>query len=65
MKNAEWMIKNGMEFSRLTWAHINGRNIVYYRKNKSTAIEIYSEKDVDPENLITKWLDMEHKEIYK
>lgn len=62
MKNAEWMIKNGMEFSRLTWAHINGRNIVHYRKNKSIAIEIYSEKSVNPENLITKWLDMEHKE---
>lgn len=64
MKNAEWMIKNGMEFSRLTWAHINGRNIIYYRyrKNKSIAIEIYSEKSVNSENLITKWLDMEHKE---
>lgn len=62
MNNAEWMIKNDMRFSRLTWAHINGRNIVYYRKNKSVAIEIYSEKSVNPENLITKWLDMEHVE---
>ena len=62
MKNAEWMLKNGMGFSRLTWAHSNGRNIVYYRKNKYIEIEIYSEKSVNPENLITKWLDMEHKE---
>lgn len=62
MKNAEWMIKNGMRFSGLTWAHINGRNIVYYQKNKSVAVEIYSEKSVNPENLITKWLDMEHRE---
>lgn len=62
MTNAEWMLKQGMEFSRLTWAHINGRNIVYYRKRKSIAIEIYSEKSVHSENLITKWLDMKHEE---
>ena len=62
MTNAEWMLKNGMKFSRLTWAHINGRNIVYYRKNKYIELEIYSEKSVNPENLITKWLDMGHRE---
>ena len=64
MKNAEWMLENGMMFSKLSWGYINGRNIIYYRyrKNKSIAIEIYSEKSVNPENLITKWLDMEHKE---
>ena len=65
MTNAEWMLKNGMKFSKLSWGYSKGRkNIVYYRKNKSIAIEIYSEKSVnpEPENLITKWLDMEHKE---
>ena len=52
-------------FSKLKWSYINGRNIVYYCKDNCTLNELYAKEDVDPENLITKWLDMEHKEIYK
>ena len=69
MNNAEWMIKNGMKFTCLVWGHSNGRNIVYYDPLKhviglpeppESAKEMYSEKSTDVENLITKWLDMEH-----
>ena len=59
MNNAEWMLENGMKFSKLSWGYINGRNIVYYCKDNRTVNELYAEKDVNPENLITKWLDME------
>lgn len=71
MKNAEWMIKNGMEFSCLVWGHYNGKNSVYYDPLKhviglmeppESAKEIYSEKSTGVKNLITEWLDMEHKE---
>lgn len=71
MKNAEWMIKNGMEFSCLVWGHYNGKNSVYYDPLKhvvglaeppASAKELYSEKSTDVKNLITEWLDMEHKE---
>ena len=71
MKNAEWMIEQGMEFPKLTWGHINGRNIVYYdpcehfvepTEPPESAKELYSEKSANTENLILKWLDMEHKE---
>ena len=71
MKNAEWMIEQDMEFSKLTWGRINGRNIVYYdpcehfvepTEPPESAKELYSEKSANTENLILKWLDMEHKE---
>lgn len=65
MKNAEWMLRKGLMFSKLKWSYINGRNIVYYCKDNRTLNELYAKEDVDHENLITKWLDMEHKEIYK
>ena len=61
MKNAEWMLRNGMKFSELSWEHISGRNIVYYR-NDNAINELYSEESIIAKNLITKWLDMEHRE---
>lgn len=71
MTNAEWMIQNGMKFSKLTWGHISGRNIVYYEpieniaamtEPASTTKELYSEESASPKNIILKWLDMEHVE---
>lgn len=62
MKNAEWMIKKGMKFSKLSWGYINGRNIVDYCKDNRNVNELYAEKAANPENLITKWLDMDYKE---
>lgn len=66
MNNAEWMIKNGMKFSRLSWGYSRGRNIVYYETNNTKPLtilkEVYSEPSTVFENLVTKWLDMEHKE---
>ena len=71
MKNAEWMIEQGMEFSKLAWGRLNGRNIVYYdpvehfvepTEPPESAKELYSEKCANTENIILKWLDMEHKE---
>ena len=66
MKNAEWMLKNGMKFSRLSWGYSRGRNIVYYETNNTKPLaiwkELYSEPSTVSKNLITKWLDMEHKE---
>lgn len=71
MNNAEWMIQNGMKFSKLTWGHISGRNIVYYEPIKNIAVmtepasttkELYSEESASPKNIILKWLDMEHVE---
>ena len=36
MKNAEWMIQKDMEFSKLSWAYVTGKNTVkntvYYDK---------------------------------
>ena len=61
MKNAEWMLQQGMEFSKLSWAYINLRNIVYYDKGGYLK-KIYSEKSICPENITLNWLDMEHKE---
>lgn len=69
MTNAEWMIQNGMKFSKLTWGHISGRNIVYYEpieniaamtEPASTTKELYSEESATPKNIILKWLDAEH-----
>ena len=71
MKNAEWMLQQGMEFSRLTWGYINGRNIVYYKpieniaamtEPASTTKELYSEESATFKNIILKWLDQEHEE---
>lgn len=73
MKNAEWMLEHDMDFSKLTWGHINGENIVYYITGKFTlredealpenaTIVLYSEKSNAPENIILKWLNQEHQE---
>lgn len=62
MKNAEWMIEHDMEFQKLTYGRINGRNIVYYDPVKhfvepmeplASAKELYLEKSVNTENLKT------------
>ena len=58
MNNAEWMIKNGMKFSKLSSWYLGGRNIVCYDSKN-----LYEEESsVVQKNIITKWLDMEHKE---
>ena len=59
MNNAEWMNKNGMKFSKLSsWYNLGGRNIVCYDSKN-----LYEEESsVVQKNIITKWLDMEHKE---
>lgn len=62
MKNAEWMIEQGMEFSKLTWGHINGRNIVCYDPVKHFVEPTEPPESANTENIILKWLDMEHKE---
>lgn len=59
MKNAEWMIKNGMSFSNLKCAYINGKNIVYYDDYPHELL--YFEYG-QPKDIVTKWLDMEHRE---
>ena len=61
MKNAEWMLKNGMEFSKLYWEYSNGKNVVYYL-NGNVCKKVYSEECTIAKNLILKWLDMEHEE---
>lgn len=74
MKNAEWMLEQGMDFTKLSWGHIDGQNIVYYITGKLTLGKydvalpesatkvLYSEKSEVPENIILKWLNQEHKE---
>lgn len=58
MNNAEWMIQNGMKFSKLSSWYLGGRNIVCYDSKN-----LYEEESsVVQKNVITKWLDMEHKE---
>ena len=60
MNNAEWMIKNNMKFSKLSswYWYRNNKNIVCY-DNKN----LYEEESfVIQRDIITKWLDMEHKE---
>lgn len=60
MKNAEWMLKNGMKFSDLKWSYVNHQNVVYYGTHK-----LYEESYDIPINIITKWLDMKHKAVKK
>ena len=61
MKNAEWMLQQGMEFSKLYWEYSNGKNVVYYL-NGNVCKKVYSEECTIAKNLILKWLDMEHSE---
>lgn len=67
MKNAEWMIKNKIDFLRLSCSrneavNINQHgytfNIMLYDKKVST---IYA-NDASVTNAVLAWLDMEHKE---
>lgn len=60
MKNAEWMLENGMKFSNLKWAYINHKNVVYYDDypHGTQAEPLYFE-DGHPKDIVTKWLDME------
>lgn len=64
MTNAEWMIKQGMKFSRLTWEYTFGKNRVCYETGEhfEEPKELYSEKSATMKNIILKWLDMEHEE---
>lgn len=73
MKNAEWMLEQNMDFSKLVWGHIDGENIVYYITGSFTLREndalpenatkvLYTEKSDTPDNIILKWLNQEHVE---
>lgn len=63
MTNAEWMIKNGYKFSNLYayGEYDNDGNFIWHiRLSKADIEEISAEHDYV--NVITAWLDAEHKE---